>query len=151
MSVYLEWGMMCPFCNRDDHLQIETNSMAHLRPDGTEMFGDTEWHEDSYCSCAFCNCSGKVSAFSPKVDSFETVACLWEAFINGHYEAPEGMSAARLEVIDLHKACDRAHNYARTLGFDAPFDWEFVPFFLDMAIDGVPADWADRVKEYVDV
>lgn len=138
MSVFLEWGMLCPQCNEDDSLSVSFLGTAKLTASGTEDEGSHEWGETDACTCRACGNTGKVEDFKPAPDSFETVACLWEAFLNNHSDNAErngGYAECRQTVISFHEKCDHWHAYALTLGFDMPFDWEWCPFFLAQCIN----------------
>lgn len=62
-TVRIEWGLACPKCQSDEHLQVQLVTMADLTPDGTEPGGDQEWTPRSFMRCAACGYEGRVSSF----------------------------------------------------------------------------------------
>ena len=139
MSVYLTHEAMCPKCFRDDSLQVVYTGSAHLTSNGSEDVGDHEWDSDTTCHCGACGHSGKLETFDVEHCPMETAACLWEAFLSGYADNAErngGMAASRTAVIELREKCELWYNYALTLGYGEPFDWEWCPWFLSQNIDG---------------
>jgi len=57
------FGMACPSCGSDAHLQLNITVWANLSADGTEPFGDHHWDDASLCRCHACAHSGNVAAF----------------------------------------------------------------------------------------
>lgn len=47
----------------------------------------------------------------------------------------EGAACARSMCIDLARDIEQSYMFARDLGFDDSFDWEFVPRWADHAMD----------------
>ena len=67
MSVRSNHSVQCPNCGDDDDLTIEAVRRLDVRlyPDGTDDDGgDTEWDDNSGCSCGKCNWSGTVGQAS---------------------------------------------------------------------------------------
>jgi hypothetical protein len=62
-TVRKHWGLACPNCQSDEHLQIAITAIAHLSCDGTEPEGDHEWDKDSYIRCGHCAHDGTVRDF----------------------------------------------------------------------------------------
>ena len=63
-TVREEWGLACPKCGSDDHLQVQLTTMADLTSYGTEPFGDHTWNENSHMRCFACGHNGKVAGFN---------------------------------------------------------------------------------------
>jgi hypothetical protein len=63
-SVRSIFGLCCPQCNSDQHLQIQVSTMADLSADGSEPTGDQEWQKDSFIRCRSCNHTGTVKDFT---------------------------------------------------------------------------------------
>ena len=57
------WGLRCPHCRKDDHLEIKVICWATLGVDGTNSSGDHDWDDDSGCICAACDLVGSVAGF----------------------------------------------------------------------------------------
>jgi hypothetical protein len=58
----------------------------------------------------------------------------------------------RLAVIELVPSVEFAYAEALKRGFDDSFDWEFVPLFMEHAIQddlSLYPDWAERMKAAV--
>lgn len=78
-------------------------------------------------------------------DEVEAALCIWEHALSSQHQgmedifdwlrAGEGSSAARQQAIALAKDCERSYLIAVELGYDAPFDWEFVPKWVQLAMD----------------
>jgi hypothetical protein len=63
-TVFEEWEMRCPQCDRDDHIDVCVNVWVRLCPDGTYIdAADHEWDQDSLALCARCSFSGSVRDF----------------------------------------------------------------------------------------
>lgn len=77
-------------------------------------------------------------------DKLEAAACLWEAVLDELRDAPPGplhriaedvgMAELRRQVIELSETCNEAYEIASENGYDYPFDWNFVPWFLDHVV-----------------
>ena len=64
-TVASEWGMRCPNCLSDSHLDIALTVFARLCVDGTDIDNqDHEWSPRSFCRCYACAASGRVSDFT---------------------------------------------------------------------------------------
>lgn len=60
-----EWGLACPGCGSDEHLQVELSIMAKLTPDYTDTVSDDHiWDQTSYMRCENCGHDGHVSDFT---------------------------------------------------------------------------------------
>lgn len=73
--------------------------------------------------------------------STEAAVCLWEACLENtfqHYTRfrdQHGAAETRSRVITFAKQCEAAWKVAHEkLGFDDPFDWEWCPRFLRVAV-----------------
>lgn len=75
-SVRETTGLVCPGCNRDDYIVVETSEWVKLLPDGhTESVGDQEWALDSAIHCRHCGRSGIVAEFGDEdSDAAEPIA-----------------------------------------------------------------------------
>lgn len=49
-------GLHCPNCGSSRSVNICTEQMAKLTPDGTDEHGDVEWTDNSYASCGEWRC-----------------------------------------------------------------------------------------------
>jgi hypothetical protein len=59
-----EWGIACPKCKSDEHIEIECSIMVRLTQDGTDdEGGDRIWDETSYTRCDNCSHQGKLARF----------------------------------------------------------------------------------------
>lgn len=100
----------------------------------------------------------------------ECAACLWESVLDADPGAtPEesatgwradmqrtarvcGIAAMRADVIRHAEAAESGWRLAQAAGFDAPFDWEFIPDFVAGCIDwktgggSLVSDWRDICK-----
>jgi hypothetical protein len=56
-------GMMCPNCGYYKEFHIAIRTMARVTDEGSEVTGDHEWDDDSFCLCPKCGESGPVGAF----------------------------------------------------------------------------------------
>ena len=75
-------------------------------------------------------------------DLIEAGMCLWEACLEHnpkHYQLHRelwGTAETRSRVASFAKSCHLAWEHAHiVLDFDAPFDWEWVPAWLDVCVD----------------
>src|SRR5438128_639565 len=70
-----------------------------------------------------------------------TAMCLWEAVLDAGNRPPdqpwsddwenEGTCALRDHILSMAAQCDSDWEFAqKRMGFDAPFDWEFAPQWL---------------------
>lgn len=50
------WGLHCPECGSSRSVNICTEQMARLGPEGTDEHGDIEWNDNSYASCSEGGC-----------------------------------------------------------------------------------------------
>ena len=71
-----------------------------------------------------------------------TAMCLWEHCLHEEppiyvsYRQNNGACETRDRVRDLAEHCHNAWEHAyEHLGFDAPFDWEWVPAWFDTCVD----------------
>jgi len=65
MSVFEIWGMRCPQCGDDSHINLVARVTVRLTPDGTvALDGDHEWDSDSSAICAACDHVGTVKNFT---------------------------------------------------------------------------------------
>ena len=70
---------------------------------------------------------------------------LWEC-IEGQYRAGYfseafkafGVCAMRIQALELVEPCRKAYQLAISVGFDDPFDMDFVPWFLDNCVIETP-------------
>jgi uncharacterized Zn finger protein len=63
-TVRKEWGLACPNCGSDEHLEVELATMARLTPDGPEPpLREHYWDEGSYMRCEACGTIGYVKSF----------------------------------------------------------------------------------------
>ena len=66
-TVRAEWGLACPSCGSDEHIEIELACWALLSPDGTDTDAASEgnhyWDEHSACRCEACSATGTVESF----------------------------------------------------------------------------------------
>ena len=56
-------GFKCPECGSFSPFRIEMTAVFDVTDDGTEVSGDSEWNDDSYCMCVQCEHSGIVEEF----------------------------------------------------------------------------------------
>ena len=56
-------GLACPKCGNHERLVIEVASLASVTDEGTDIFGDVQWHSTSYCECPGCWHRGTVADF----------------------------------------------------------------------------------------
>lgn len=100
------------------------------------------------------------------VSEAEAAMCLWEevlaALSSGKgldwafaRQLTEGTVVLRSHILDLAKPCHEAWTIAHQegKGFDEPFDWEFVPWFLRNAVDedgDLKPDWKDLAMKMGD-
>jgi hypothetical protein len=61
----------CPACGQANELIILITSLSRVTPDGSEPYGDHEWHDASYCRCPECGHDGAVADFSQPVSDAE--------------------------------------------------------------------------------
>lgn len=66
-SVRSEWGLSCPQCRSDAHLEVQLATLARLTAEGTCEFGDGLSDSDSYMRCDACGFDGWVSQFETEV------------------------------------------------------------------------------------
>lgn len=105
----------------------------------------------------------KAKARAPRISvnvaaaHMEAAVCAWEHVIErlhvakrddsnrwDSYRASHGMCALRSSVMDLAPTVHDAYEIAVTAGFDAPFDWDFVPAFMERAVNdncALRSDW----------
>ena len=57
-------GLACPNCGNHQRLVIEATSLASVTDEGTDMFGDVQWYDTSYCECPDCWHRGCVKDFT---------------------------------------------------------------------------------------
>lgn len=57
------FGLCCPSCGSDEHLQVMIEAWADLSIDGTDPFSDHAWDQYSGCRCANCDHHGAVEGF----------------------------------------------------------------------------------------
>jgi hypothetical protein len=100
-------------------------------------------------------------------DKMETAMVLWEAFIDEErqemqvpswsrpvttYRERVGVCAARTELASMvpaiHIGWCIAHRNGR--GFDAPFDWEFAPWFMRECLVFEASGWIDLQTDWLD-
>ena len=80
---------------------------------------------------------------SVKTEDLITAAmCLWEYCLDQNpqvyvdYRELHGACETRDRIRDLALHCELAWEHAHAeLGFDAPFDWEWVPTWFDICVD----------------
>lgn len=56
-------GLACPKCGNYHRLIIEVASLASITDQGTDVFGDIQWYDSSYCECPDCWHRGTVADF----------------------------------------------------------------------------------------
>ena len=56
-------GMRCPKCGSEEPFRIAVQTIMTVYDTGTEEQEDTEWEDDSYCSCKKCEWEGTVLSF----------------------------------------------------------------------------------------
>lgn len=56
-------GFRCPKCGQTEEFRIEISAVAQVTDDCVEITGDTEWNNNSYCSCPKCDHDGIVEDF----------------------------------------------------------------------------------------
>lgn len=71
--------------------------------------------------------------------------CLWEECINRQHvrddtvfdwlRGGEGAASARDMCILLAPDIEFSYNVAKAYGFDSCFDWDFVPYWVDLAME----------------
>lgn len=59
-TVASEFGICCPNCGSDEHMQVEIKTLADLSADGTDPGPEHEWDDDSYIRCDGCEWQGTV-------------------------------------------------------------------------------------------
>jgi hypothetical protein len=68
MSVYTNWDMRCPQCNKDHKIDVAAKIWVRLVPDGTDVDEaqdhDHEWDENSQAICRACDFQGTVADFT---------------------------------------------------------------------------------------
>lgn len=86
-------------------------------------------------------------------------ACLWEDFLSNcqaendlfyAVRSAVGMAECRDRLVDLAEPVERAWLFARENGFDDPFDWEFVPWFMRNCVTdrlAMVSDWEERIAD----
>ena len=66
-TVRAAWGLECPRCKSDQHIEIELRCWAALSADGTDTDGANDgnhyWDENSACRCDACNAEATVKDF----------------------------------------------------------------------------------------
>ena len=62
-SIREEWGMCCPYCDKDSGIGIVASVWLDFTADGTSAEGDHEWGLKSLCECKECNFTGKAKDF----------------------------------------------------------------------------------------
>ncbi|WP_299593586.1 hypothetical protein, partial [uncultured Tateyamaria sp.] len=64
-SVRSVWNMICPSCQQDDTLDVQTHVMVRITKDGTDVQescdGSHEWDDNSKLLCASCGWTGTVN------------------------------------------------------------------------------------------
>jgi hypothetical protein len=55
--------MRCPKCKSYEPFRIEIKTLATVWDSGTDIDGDNEWNNASYCECLVCYHYGVVSDF----------------------------------------------------------------------------------------
>ena len=143
MSVYLEHGLMCPQCYGDSSLVIDVRTTVELTSAGSIETGSHDWDDDSDCQCVDCGHYETVKGFRPTSDPVDTAMCLWEAALETPLPKDLGAAEFRGRIRDLVPDCDETYNFALTLGYDRPFDWDFCPWFVKICGETQlrPDDW----------
>lgn len=54
-------GMKCPKCGQEDHFRITAEAVFDVFDDGTDLFGDVEWGDESTAVCPNCMYITKVA------------------------------------------------------------------------------------------
>lgn len=110
-------GMACPECKQDAMFFVEAQCVMRLTDDGTEPSGDTEWNEESRCSCSNdeCEFSGTVRDFQldpgPLPRKSFSVLLRYSDYLNNggnetfytHVEAADSIKAIRLAQAEAAK------------------------------------------------
>lgn len=93
-------------------------------------------------------------------DEVDAAMCLWEYCITCQalddesvfdwLRGGEGAAAARRQCVLLAEDCDTSYKTAAELGYDVSFDWDFVPAWVQMAMDlssehDLTAAWIDFI------
>lgn len=67
-EVYAGWGLVCPACGDDSHLDITATTSVRLTRDGTDADAAADrshdWTPESKCVCTSCRHAGTVKAFT---------------------------------------------------------------------------------------
>lgn len=58
------YGLACPQCGSDKRIMVQLAIWARLLPYGWEHAGEEEWYLDSPCTCAVCDHTSTVAAFT---------------------------------------------------------------------------------------
>lgn len=86
-----------------------------------------------------------MSEFIYDYNECEAAMCLWEECLRRRVlndeemfdwlAGGEGCASARGMCIEFAKDIERSYNVAKAFGYDTLFDWEFVPFWADLAME----------------
>lgn len=94
----------------------------------------------------------RVADTKPKYNPLVTAMVIWEEILDegNDFDVLGGVCATRDHFAKMVPEVEQAFHYALTLGYDEPFDWDFVPWFLTLLDDDLklPDDWAQPVWEH---
>lgn len=62
------YPLKCPVCSQTDSFDVVVSTWAELHEDGTEVYGDHEWDDESTCKCGDCGYIGVVGEFTVDED-----------------------------------------------------------------------------------
>ena len=60
------YSLACPHCGNDEVLHIAITCMSRVTNDGSEPFGDHDWHAASFCLCPACKHDATVAEFASR-------------------------------------------------------------------------------------